>query len=77
LHKLDEATKAKAKATVELGRALRDSIQNILLGLGRLEADIIFMRFTLQKQAKYSTAIREIELFMIEMKFSLVQLRAN
>jgi hypothetical protein len=79
LHTLDEATKANAKATLDLARALRDSIQNISLGLGRAEADLIDVRFALEKQTtrKYSTAIREIELFMMEMKFSLVQLQES
>jgi hypothetical protein len=77
LHTLDEATRANAKATLDLGRALRDSIQNISLKLGRSEADIIDIRFAIEKQAKYSIAIREIELFMIEMKFSLVQLQES
>ncbi|PNF38200.1 hypothetical protein B7P43_G13468 [Cryptotermes secundus] len=61
LHTLDEVTKAKAKATLDLAIALRNSIQNISLGL--------------RSQTKYSTAIREIELFMMEMKFSLIQLQ--
>jgi hypothetical protein len=39
LHTLDEATKANAKATLDLARILRNSIQNISLGLGRVEAD--------------------------------------
>jgi hypothetical protein len=42
-----------------------------------VEADIIDMRFAFEKQAKYSTAIREIELFMMEMKFSLIQLQES
>jgi hypothetical protein len=41
LHTLDEAVKANAKAALDLGRALRDSIQNTSLKLGRSEADII------------------------------------
>jgi hypothetical protein len=42
------------------------------LKLGRSEADITDMRFALEKEARYSTAIREIELFVIEMKFGFV-----
>jgi hypothetical protein len=38
---LDKAMKANAKATLDLARALRDSIQNNSLGLGRIEADLI------------------------------------
>jgi hypothetical protein len=77
LHTLDEATKANAKATLDLGKALRDSIWNISLKLGRSEADLLDVRYALEKQAKYSTAIREIELFMMEMKFSLIQLQES
>jgi hypothetical protein len=77
LHTLDEATKANAKATLDLGRALRDSIWNISLKLGRSEADLVDVHYALKKQAKYSTAIREIELFMMEMKFSLIQLQES
>jgi hypothetical protein len=69
VHKLDVATKANAKSTLDLARALRDSIQNISLGLGRAE-----VRVPLEKQTRCSTAIGEIELFMMEMKFSLVEL---
>jgi hypothetical protein len=77
LHTLDDAITANAKATLDLGRALRDSIQNISLRLGRTEADLFDIRFALEKQVKYSTAIREIELFMMEMKFSLIQLQES
>jgi hypothetical protein len=77
LHKLDETTKVNAKATLDLGRALRDSIKIISLGLRRVEADIIDMRFASEKQAKYSTAIREIESVMKEIKCSLIQLQES
>jgi hypothetical protein len=77
LHTLDEATEANAKATLHLARTLRDSIRNISLGLGSVEADLIDLRFSLEKQPEYSTAIREIELFMMEMKFSLMQLQES
>jgi hypothetical protein len=69
LHTLDDEITVNAKATLDLGRALRDSIQNISLRLGRTEADLFDLHFALEKQVKYSTAIREIELFMMEMKF--------
>jgi hypothetical protein len=77
LHKLDEAAKANAKAMLVLARALRYSILNIYLGLGRVEADLIDVRIALEKRTKYSTAIRDIELFMMEIKFSLVQLQES
>jgi cob(I)alamin adenosyltransferase len=39
LHTLDEA-----KATLGIARALRDPIQNVSLGLGRVETDLIDVR---------------------------------
>jgi hypothetical protein len=77
LRALDEATTANARTTLELAKTLRDSIQKFSLGLGRVEADLIDVRFAIEKQAKYSTAIREIELFMFELKFSLIQLQES
>ena len=38
---LDEMTKQNVKNTVELTRALRDSIRNISLQLNRVEADLL------------------------------------
>jgi hypothetical protein len=76
-HTLDDATIANAEAALDLGKAWRDSIQNISLRLGRTEADLYDLRFALKKQVKYSTATREIELFMIGMKFSLLQLQES
>jgi hypothetical protein len=76
-HALDVAIKANAKATLDLARAIKNSIQNVSLGLGRGETDLIDVRFVLEKQTKYSPAIREIELCMMEMKFSLIQLQES
>jgi hypothetical protein len=77
LRSLDETTMINMRAMLELAKTLRDSNGNISLGLGRVEADIIDLRFALEKQARYSTAIREIKLSMLEMKFSLVQLQES
>jgi hypothetical protein len=57
LRTLDEATKANARTTLELAKTVRDSIQNFSLGLGRVEADLIDVRFAIEKQARYSIAI--------------------
>jgi hypothetical protein len=62
---------------LELAKRLRDSIQNFSLGLRRVEADLIDVCFAIEKQARYSSLIREIELFMFELKFSLVQLQES
>jgi hypothetical protein len=77
LHTLDEATTANAKATLDLAKALRNSSQKISLEVGKLEVGLFDVRFALEKQTRYSTAIREIELFMMEMKFSLIQLQES
>jgi hypothetical protein len=77
LHTLDEATKINAKNTVDLAKTLRDSIQNVSLRIGRTEADLTDLQFAVEKQARYSTAIREIELAILELKFSLVQLQES
>jgi hypothetical protein len=60
LHTLDEATKINAKNTVDLAKTLRDSIQNFSLKIGRTEANLTDLRFAVEKQARYSAAIREI-----------------
>jgi hypothetical protein len=57
LHTLDEATKANAKATLDLAKALRNSIQNISLEVGKLEVDLFDVQFALEKQTRYSIAI--------------------
>jgi hypothetical protein len=77
LRTLDEATKVNAKNTMDLARTLRDSIQNYSLRLGRIEADLIDVKIATRKQATYSMAIREIQLAILEMKFSLVQLQES
>jgi hypothetical protein len=70
---LDAATKVNAKNAIDLARALRDSIQNYSLRLGRVEADLIDVKDAIREQSKYSMSIREIELNIFGMKFSLVQ----
>jgi hypothetical protein len=77
LHTLDEATKINAKNTVDLAKTLRDSIQNFSLKIGRTEANLTDLRFAVEKQARYSAAIREIELAILVLKFSLVQLQES
>jgi hypothetical protein len=73
---LDEETKINAKNTVDLARTLRDSIQNFSLRIERTEVD---NRFTVscREIARYSAAIREIELAILELKFSLIELQES
>jgi hypothetical protein len=77
LSTLDKSTKQNARDTVELAKVLRDSIQNISLRLHRDEADLQDTQVAIEKQVRYSTAIREIEMAMLEMKFSLIQLQES
>jgi hypothetical protein len=72
---LDEATKQNTKDIVSLARTLRDSIRNYSLSLIRVEADLLDTQAALKKQMRYSAAIREIEMAIIELKFSIVQLQ--
>jgi hypothetical protein len=77
LRTLDVATKKNAKSITDLARTLRNSIQNYSLRLGRVEADLIDVSNAVGKQARYSMAVRETELAILEMKFSLVQLQES
>ena len=59
----------------DLTQTLRDSIRNFSLQLNRVEADLLDTQAALEKQAKYSAAIREIEMAILEFKFSVIQLQ--
>jgi hypothetical protein len=74
---LDEMTKQNVKNTVELTRALRDSIRNISLQLNRVEADFLDTQVEMGKQVRYSVAIREIEMAIIDLRFSITQLHES
>jgi hypothetical protein len=77
LSTLDKSTKQNARDTVEFAKVLRDSIQNFSLRLPRDEAELQDTQVAIEKQVRYSTAIREIEMAMLEMKFSLIQLQES
>jgi chemotaxis regulatin CheY-phosphate phosphatase CheZ len=49
-----------AKNIVDLARMLRDSIRNFSLELHRVEADLLDTPAALEKEMRYSAAIREI-----------------
>ena len=72
---LDEMIKQNMMDTVELARALRESVQNFSLHLNRVEADIIDVQEAIGKQARYSAAIREIEMAILELKFSVTKIQ--
>jgi hypothetical protein len=72
---LDEVTKQNVKNTVELTRALRDSIRNVSLKLNRVEAHLLDTQEAISKKVKYSAAIREIEMAILDLRFSITQMQ--
>jgi len=63
--------------TVELARALSNSIRNFSLQLIRVEADLLDTQAAIEKQARYSAAIREIEMAILELKFSMTRIKES
>jgi len=74
---LDEVTKQNVKNAVELTRALRDSIRNVSLKLNRVEVDLLDTQEAISKQVKYSAAIREIEMAILDVRFSITQMQES
>ena len=60
------------KNTVELTRALRDYIRSITLQFSRVEADLLGIQVAMGKQVKYSAAIREIEMAILDLRFIII-----
>jgi len=74
---LDEVTRQNVRNTVELTRALRDSIRNTSLKLNRVEADLLDTQEAISKQVKFSAAIREIEMAILDLRFSITQIQES
>jgi hypothetical protein len=74
---LDEVTRQNAMAIADLTMTLRDSIRNFSLHLNRVEADLLDTQAVLEKQARYSAAIREVEMAILELKFSMTQMQES
>jgi hypothetical protein len=74
---LDEVTKQNVKNTVEITRALRDSIRNVSLKLNRMEADLLDTQEAISKQVRFSAAIREIEMAILDLRFSITQMQES
>jgi hypothetical protein len=68
-------TKRQTKDIALLTETSRDSLHNVSLHLNRVEADLLDSQAALAKQARYSAAIREIELVLQELKLSIMQLQ--
>ena len=72
---LDEVTHQNTRDIVTVTEVLRDSIRNFSLQLNRVEANLLDTQVALEKQAWYSAAIKEIEMAILELKFSVMQLQ--
>jgi hypothetical protein len=77
LRNLDETTRQNTKDTIELAQVLRDSIKEISLKLNRHEADLLDTQSVIGQQVRYSVAIREVEMAILETRFSLKIGRAH
>ena len=77
IHTLDEMTRQNIMDTVELARALRDSVRNISLQLNGVESALLDTQAAIEKQARYSAAIREIEIAILELRLSMTQLQES
>ena len=60
-----------------MAKTLRDSIRYFSLQLHRADANLVDTQNMIEKQVRYSAAIREIELAIFEVKFSLAQLQES
>jgi len=76
LRSLDN-TRQNTKDITDLAKTLRDSIRNFSLPSHRTDTNLVDTQKMLEKQICYSAAIREIELALIEVKFSLAQLQES
>jgi len=74
---LDEIIKQNVKNTVELTRAMRDSIRNVSSQLNRVEADLLDTQVAMEKQMRNSAAIREIVMAISDLRFSITQLHES
>ena len=69
--------KQNVKDTVDLARTLRDSIRNFSLQIYRVEVDLLDTKAAIEKQIRYSAAIREIEMAILELKFNLIPMQES
>ena len=74
---LDQVTKQNVRNTAELTKALRDSIRNVSLKLNRVEADLLDTLEAIGKQVKFSATIREIEMAILDLRFSVTQMQES
>ena len=74
---LDAIARQNAQDRAELAGTLHDSIRNFSLQLNRVETDLLDTQEALERQAQYSAVIQEIEMAILELKFSIVQLQES
>jgi hypothetical protein len=72
---LYETIKQNTMDITELTEVLRDSTSNLSLGLNRVEADLLDTQRALEKQVRYSAAIREIEAAILQLKLNVIRLQ--
>jgi len=77
IHALDEVTRQNAMDVADLTQILRDSVWNFSLNFHKVEANLSDTQAALEKQARYSAAIREIEMAILELRFSVIQLQES
>ena len=72
---LDGQIKQNTVDIASLAEVLRDTIYNYSLHLNKVEMDLLDMQAAMEKQARYSAAIREIEMAVLELKSSIIRLQ--
>jgi hypothetical protein len=74
---LDERTRQNMVDTAELARALGNSVRNFSLQLNVIQSSLVDAQMAIGRQARYSAAIREIEMSILELKFSMIQIQES
>ena len=74
---LVDNTRQNTKDIIDLAKTLHDSIRNFSLQSHRTDTNLEDTQKMLEKQMRYSAAIREIGSAIFEMKFSLAQLQES
>jgi hypothetical protein len=72
---LDGHVKQNTVDIASLIEILRDTIYNYSLRLNKVEADLLDTQAAMEKQARYSATIREIEMAILDLKSSIIRLQ--
>jgi septal ring factor EnvC (AmiA/AmiB activator) len=68
---LDETTRQNAEDIAKLAKTLRSSMEGLSTQYNRVEADLLDTQKIIERQMRYSAAIREIEMAILEIRFSI------